>query len=100
MPSPLKPDEQSRTWAVHAHPQERLMSPKRPRRSAVHILEPEDVVRLLQSEVEKAGGQNAWAKKNGLDRSRVNRVIHHAMPPTEKMLQALGLRTIVVIDRT
>ena len=62
----------------------------------MRILEQKDIVQLLRSEVEEAGGQVAWAKKHGLDRTIVNRVMHRARPPTEG--SALGLRIVVVSD--
>ena len=64
----------------------------------MRILERNDIVKLLWIEVEKAGGQTAWAKKNGLDRSHINKVLHRAKAPTEKIIRALRLRTVVISD--
>ena len=64
----------------------------------MRILERKDIVQLLRSEVEEAGGQVAWAKKHGLDRTIVNKVMHRARPPTEGIIRALGLRIVVVSD--
>ena len=64
----------------------------------MRILERKDIVKLLWIEVEKAGSQTAWAKKNGIDRSHVNKVLHYAKPPTENIIHALGLRTVVISD--
>jgi len=44
------------------------------------ILEPEDVLRLLRSEIERAGGQKPWARSMGLDRPNVNKVLHGLRP--------------------
>ena len=62
----------------------------------MRLLERKDIVKLLWIEVEKAGSQTAWAKKNGIDRSHVNKVLHHAKPPTGNIILALGLRTVVI----
>jgi len=47
----------------------------------MRILEQNDIVQLLRSEVEEAGGQTAWAKKHGLERTAVNKVMHRGRPP-------------------
>jgi hypothetical protein len=62
----------------------------------MRILEQKDIVELLWFEVERAGSQRAWAKKHGIDRPLVNKVLHSAMPPTGGIIRALGLRIVVV----
>jgi len=64
----------------------------------MRILERKDIVKLLWIEVEKAGSQTAWTKNNGIDRSHVNKVLHYAKPPTDKIIHALGLRTVIISD--
>ncbi len=59
-------------------------------------LEREDVLALLQQEVNKAGGQVAWAKKIGVSRPNLNRILKGHRPLTEAVLTALGLRTVYV----
>jgi DNA-binding phage protein len=51
----------------------------------------DDVLVLLRQEVEKAGGQSAWSKKTGIERTVLNRVLHGYRPPTAKMIEALDL---------
>jgi hypothetical protein len=46
----------------------------------------------------KLGAKRAWAKKHGLDRTIVNKVMHRARPPTEGIIRALGLRIVVISD--
>jgi DNA-binding phage protein len=58
------------------------------------VLEAEDIVKLLRSEVAKAGGQLAWAKKVGVSRPVLNRVLNGRGSPTKKMIKALGLRVV------
>jgi DNA-binding phage protein len=64
----------------------------------MRVLEVEDVVHLLRSKVERAGGQSAWAKKAGVDRTVVNRILHGARRPTEKIISALNLRMVFVSE--
>ena len=64
----------------------------------MRVLEPNDIVQLLRAEVKKAGGQEAWAKKTGIDRALVNKVIHQKRPVSKNMMKALGLRVVVVRD--
>jgi DNA-binding phage protein len=64
----------------------------------MHIFEIKDVVRLLRSEVKRAGGQAAWASKTGLNRIVVNKVLNGKTSPTKKIIKALKLRTVFVSD--
>ena len=62
------------------------------------FLELKDVIRLLRSEVERAGGQAAWAKKTGANRTLINRVLHDRQPPSKKIIRALKLRMVFVSE--
>jgi DNA-binding phage protein len=62
------------------------------------FLELKDVIRLLRSEVERAGGQTVWAKKTGNDRTTINRVLNDQQPPTKKIIRALKLRMVFVSE--
>jgi DNA-binding phage protein len=62
------------------------------------ILDVEDVVRLLRSEVKRAGGQAAWASKSGLNRIVVNKVLNGKTSPTKKIIKALKLRIVFVSE--
>jgi hypothetical protein len=62
----------------------------------MRILEQKDIVQLLRAEVEKAGSQTAWAKKHWIDLAYVNGVLHGARRPSERIIRALGLRTVVL----
>ena len=53
----------------------------------MRVLEVEDVIRVLRSEVEQAGSQAAWAKKARIDRTRVNSILNG-----RKHLTSQGLR--------
>jgi DNA-binding phage protein len=63
------------------------------------FLELKDVIHLLRSEVERAGGQTAWAKKTGIDRVTINRVLSNQRPLTKKIIRALKLRTVFVSEQ-
>ena len=60
------------------------------------FLDLKDVIRLLRSEVERAGGQAAWAKKTGTNRTVINRVLNDRQSPTKKIISALKLRMVFV----
>jgi DNA-binding phage protein len=62
----------------------------------MRVFELEDVILLLRSEVERAGGQTAWAKKTGVDRVTINRALNDKQPPTKKIIRALKLRMVFV----
>jgi plasmid maintenance system antidote protein VapI len=64
----------------------------------MRVLEPKEIVQLLRAEVKKAGSQEAWAKRAGVQRADVNKVIHLKRPVSKKMIKALGLRIAVVKD--
>ncbi len=67
-------------------------------RLRMNILDVEDVVRLLHSEVERAGGQAAWASKTGVSRIVVNRVLNGKTLPTKGIIKALKLRTVYISE--
>jgi hypothetical protein len=64
----------------------------------MRVLEPKEIVKLLHAAVKKAGSQKTWAKRAGIDRPFVNKVLHGRKRPTKKMIRALGLRIVVVSD--
>lgn len=54
----------------------------------------EDVVALLRREVDEGGGQVAWSKKKGVDRSTLGRVLKGYRPPSAAIIAALKLRMV------
>jgi ribosome-binding protein aMBF1 (putative translation factor) len=58
------------------------------------ILDLEDVLRLIRSEVERAGSQRALARKAGVNISVVSRTLRRQRLPNEKLLRALKLRVV------
>lgn len=62
------------------------------------MLDDSDVVRLLRSEVERAGGQSSWAQRERIDRTLLNRVLSGRKPPTEQIIRALKLCNVYALD--
>ena len=58
------------------------------------ILELNDVLALLRQRVEEAGGQVAWSKMTGTNRTVLNKVLGRRRPPTAGIITALGLRIV------
>jgi hypothetical protein len=67
--------------------------------SDMRALDQKDVVRLLRSEVNRAGGQQRWANQNGVAPSAISMVLTGDRPPNKKILSALKLRKVVVFER-
>ncbi len=65
---------------------------KRLRKGA--LLDEGMVLRLLRAEIAKAGGQSTWAKRNGVNRSNLNSVLHGRRRIAPMVLAALGLRKV------
>jgi hypothetical protein len=59
-------------------------------------LEARDIRRLVGTEVAEAGSQAAWARKIGIPRPDINRVLQGKKPPNKKMIDALGLCVVFV----
>jgi hypothetical protein len=58
------------------------------------ILDLDDVMRLLRSEIERAGSQRAFARKAGVNHGVVSRTLSDRLLPSEKILRALKLRVV------
>ena len=58
------------------------------------ILDLEDVMRLLRSEIERAGSQRAFARKAGVNSSVVSRTMSGQVLPSQKILRALKLHIV------
>jgi DNA-binding phage protein len=58
------------------------------------ILDLEEVMRLLRSEIERAGSQRAFARKAGVNQGVVSRTLSDRLLPSEKILRALKLRVV------
>ena len=56
--------------------------------------------KLLGREVDRAGGQVAWARRHGLHPSTINKVLNKQRLPGRKMLSALNLRKVIAYQRS
>jgi hypothetical protein len=62
----------------------------------LEVFDKKGVVRVLREEIKRAGSQDAWAKKSGVDRTNVNRVLKGRRSFSRAMLDALGLEIAYV----
>jgi len=62
------------------------------------VFDEDEVVRLLRAAVEREGGQSAFAKRHGMDRSRVNRTLNGKLPVSGSIAKALRLRKVYVAE--
>jgi DNA-binding transcriptional regulator YdaS (Cro superfamily) len=64
-----------------------------------HLLDENDVLRLLHEVVDRAGGQSAWARRPGVDRATHNQVLRgkRHLPPA--IMHALTLKKVVGYKR-
>jgi DNA-binding phage protein len=56
------------------------------------IFDDNDVIRLLRAAVEREGSQTAFAKRHGIERTRINAILSGKRPITDSVANALGLR--------
>lgn len=66
--------------------------------SNLRILEYKDLMRLLRSEVKQAGGQSAWARRQHIDRTMLNRILNGRKPITKEIIRALKLCNVYAFD--
>jgi DNA-binding phage protein len=62
------------------------------------ILEEEEILQMLRSDSEEAGGQTAWARKHRVDRTVLNKVLHRHYSVTLSIVKALNLRRVYIRD--
>ena len=59
-------------------------------------LDDKDVIQMLRAEVERAGGQSAYARQVGLNRNNINQILVGKMPVTKGVTRALKLRRVFI----
>ena len=69
------------------------------RKRETRVLDGKDVIRLLRSEVKRAGIQEVWARKAGVQRTMVSKILNGRAPPTKKVISLLKLRIVYVSNR-
>lgn len=65
---------------------------------SARVLSESGILRLLRAEVAAVGGQTAWARKNRMNRTLLNKVLRKRGHPPANMIRALGLRLVVISD--
>ena len=60
------------------------------------VLEHDDLVVLLRAAVEREGNQTAFARRHGIERTALNRVLKGRRRVTPFHAKVLGLRTVYV----
>jgi DNA-binding response OmpR family regulator len=58
------------------------------------VLDAEDVLQLLRSEIERAGGPTAFSKKARVDRATAHRTLKREVGLSRKIINALDLRVV------
>ena len=61
------------------------------------VFDDNDVVDLLRIAVEREGGQDAFARHSGVNRSYLNRVLNGKEPPGRSIAKSLGLRKVYIV---
>jgi len=64
------------------------------------LLDLSSMRKMLRRDVERVGGQVAWAKRHGLHPSTINKVLNEQRLPGRRMLGALRLRKVIAYQRT
>jgi lambda repressor-like predicted transcriptional regulator len=62
------------------------------------VFDPDDVVRLLKAAVQREGSQSAFAKRHGVERSRLNKTLQGKVPVGRPIANALGLSRVYVVN--
>src|SRR5262245_58168094 len=65
----------------------------------MRLIDLDGMRKLLRREVDRAGGQVAWAKRHGLHPSTINKVVNEQRMPGRRMLTALQLQKVTAYRR-
>ena len=65
--------------------------------STALVFDDNDVVDLLRIAIEREGGQSAFARHSGVNRTYLNRVLSGKEPVYDTIAEALGLRRAYII---
>jgi hypothetical protein len=65
----------------------------------MRLIDLDGMRKLLRREVDRAGGQVAWAKRHGLHPSTINKVVNEQRMPGRRMLVALQLQKVTAYRR-
>jgi DNA-binding transcriptional regulator YdaS (Cro superfamily) len=59
------------------------------------LLDLQNVLRPIERQVQQAGGQSAWARRTGVNRTNLNKLPQGRRPPSPQFIKALGLKKVV-----
>jgi DNA-binding phage protein len=62
------------------------------------VFDDDAVVHLLRAAIEREGSQTAFAKGYGVNRSHINEVLNGKRHASGRLLKALGLRKVYVVE--
>jgi DNA-binding phage protein len=62
------------------------------------VLNDDDVVDLLKAAVKREGGQTAFAKRHGVNRTELNSILNGRRRISSSVAKALGLRRVYVVE--
>ena len=62
--------------------------------SYTRVFDDDDVLKLLHSSVKSAGGQVAFSKQTGIERTHLNMVLNGKRPLSPSIIDALNLRVV------
>src|ERR1700681_4506002 len=62
------------------------------------LLDLQDVLRRIEREVQRAGSQSEWARRTGVHRPHLNKVLQRCRPPSPQIIKALKLKKVVTCD--
>jgi hypothetical protein len=60
----------------------------------MRVLGSNEVMQLLRSEMERAGGPSAYSRKLGVDRATLHRVLNGREGPSKKIIKVLGINVV------
>ncbi len=66
--------------------------------ASARVVSESGILKLLRAEVAAVGGQTAWARKNRMNRTLLNKVLRKRGRPPANMIRALGLRFVAISD--
>ena len=64
------------------------------RANDAHLLDHDDVLKLLHARLRSRGAQGAFAKQTGVERTSLNKMVNAERPVSRRIVAALGLRVV------
>jgi DNA-binding phage protein len=58
------------------------------------VIDHKELLRRLRSEIKRAGGQAAWSRQTGIDRTVISKVVNNERRPNSRILSALRFERV------